>query len=164
MQVGVVLHYQLCLLVWCLTIGSAAGVVPHSQPCLLAWCLTIGHACWSNATAVTFLLVECRCKKDIYKSGATLTEVPFHQTCLLIPCHSQICLLVQGNSIRHACWVHLFRYACLQSAVLSCKASGLLQIHQTFFQVRCRYHGFVKFVGYHPGRHLEYIKSWVMHE
>ena len=26
--------------------------------------------------------------------------------------HSQVCLLVQCNSIRHVCWVHLLRYVC----------------------------------------------------
>ena len=98
---GVVPHYQPCLLVCCLTIGHAfwcgassstmpVSVVPQSRPCLLAWYLTIGH-CNQH------LLVECRWKKGGYKSGATCTEVPLHQTCLLIWCHSQICLLVQCN-------------------------------------------------------------------
>ena len=105
-------HYQPCLLVCCLTIGHAfwcgassstmpVGVVPHYKPCLLAWYLTIGHAFWSIVTAINNLLVEWRWKKGGYKPGATCTEVPLYQTCLMIRCHSQICLLVQlttGNA------------------------------------------------------------------
>ena len=68
--------------------------------------------------------------------------MPLHQTCLLIQCHSQTCLLVQCSSIRHACWVHLFRYTCLKSVSPSSKTSGMLQIHQTCLQVRCGSHGF----------------------
>ena len=113
---GMVSQYQLCLLEWYLTISCACcygvslsavsagvvlhightfwfgtslsampvGVVPYSLPCLLV----------HFAIQPTFWLVECRRKRDGYKSGATLTEVPLHQTCLLIWCHSQICLLV----------------------------------------------------------------------
>ena len=164
MPVGVVPHYRSCLLVWRLTVGHVfwcgdslyampVGVVPYFTPCLLV----------RFAHQLTFWLVECRRKKDHYKSGATLTEVPLHQICLLIQCHSQICLLVQCNSIRHACWVHLFRNTCFQSASPSGKKSSMLKINQTCLQVRCGSHGFVKFMSYHPGRHLEYIKFWVMH-
>ena len=114
MPVGVVSHYRSCLLVWCLTVSHVfwcgaslyampVGVVPHYRPCLLV----------RFALQLTFWLVECRRKRDGYKSGATLTEVTLHETRLLIRCHSQICLLVQCNSIRHACWVHLFRNTCL---------------------------------------------------
>ena len=103
---GVVPHYQPCLLDCCLTIGHAfwcgassstmpVGAVPLYRPCLLAWYLTIGHAFWSIATAINILLVECRCKKGGYKSGAICTGVPLYQICLIIQCHSQICLLVQ---------------------------------------------------------------------
>ena len=124
MPSGVVPHYQPCLLVYCLTIGHAfccgtssstmpVGVVPHYRPCLLAWYLTIGHAFWSIAIAINILRVECRWKKGGYKSGATCTEVVLYQIYLMIRCHSQICLLVQCNYIRHACWVHKFIYACL---------------------------------------------------
>ena len=128
---GMVSHYQPCLLAWCFIIGHAfwfgtslsaipSGVVPHCRSCLLVWCLTIAmpvgvvphyRPCLLVCFALrpTFWLVECRGKRDGYKSGASLTEVPWHQTCLLIWCHSQMRLLVQCNSIRHACWVHLFR-------------------------------------------------------
>ena len=103
-------------LLWCLTIDHAfwcsassstmpVGVISHYRPCLLAWYLTIGHAFWSIAIAINILRVECRWKKGGYKSGATCTEVVLYQTCLMIRCHSQICLLVQCNYIRHACWV-----------------------------------------------------------
>ena len=77
-------------------------MVPHYRPI----------ACWFFATATAILLVECRCKKDGYKSVATFTEVPLHQTCLLI-----------GATLRYACLYNatlsdmhdgfiLFRYAC----------------------------------------------------
>ena len=117
MPSGVVPHYQPCLLVCCLTIGHAfwggaslptmpVGVVPHYRPCLLAWYLTLRRAFWSIATAINILLVEYRWKKGGYMSGATCTDVPLYQTCLMMWFHSQICLLVQCNYIRHACWVH----------------------------------------------------------
>ena len=69
--VGMVSHYQLCLLVWCLTIGHTfwcgasisalmcwcgasvyampTGVVPHYRQCLLVWCLASSHAFWCVA-------------------------------------------------------------------------------------------------------------------
>ena len=82
---GVVPHFRSCLLVWCLTVGHvfwcgaslyamSVGVVPHYMPCLLV----------RFALQPTFWLVECKWKRDGYKSGSTLTEVPLHQTCLLI--------------------------------------------------------------------------------
>ena len=119
MSAGVLFPYRSCLLAWCLIINHAylmccltishafccgassstmpVGVVPHYRPCLLAWYLTIDHAFWSIATAINILLVECRWKKGGYKPGATCTEVPLYQTCLMIWCHSQICLLIQCN-------------------------------------------------------------------
>ena len=125
----VVLHYRSCLLVVYLAISHAcwegasllampSGVVPHCKPCLLVWCLTIGHACWRGTTLYTMPAGPFCTSTDILTSSVQrdegwLQEVPLHQTCLLIQCHSQTCLLVQCNSIRHACWVHLFRYTCL---------------------------------------------------
>ena len=108
MPSGVMPHYHPCLLVCCLTICHAflcgasssimpVGVAPHYRPCLLAWYLTICYTFWSIATAINILPVECRRKKGGYKAGATCTEVPLYQTCLIIRCHSQICLLVQCN-------------------------------------------------------------------
>ena len=108
----------------------SVGVVPHYRPCLLV----------RFALQLTFCLVECRGKWGGYKSCATLTEVPLHQTCLLIQCHPQTCLLVQYSSIIHACWVHLIRIHVFVSP--SGKTSGMLQIHQTCLQVRCGSHGF----------------------
>ena len=101
----VVPHCRPCLLVWCLTIGHACWcgtslsamsvvVVPQYRPCLLAWYLNIGHACWAVAIVQPIFYWE----KDGYKSGATCTEVPLHQICLLIRRYSHICLLVQCNS------------------------------------------------------------------
>ena len=121
---GVVPYYHPYLLVCCLTISHTfwcgaspspmpVGVVPNYRPCLLPWYLTIGHAFCSIATAINSLLVDCRWKKGGYMSGTTCTEVPLYQTCLMIQCHTQICLLVQCTYIRHACWVHEFIYACL---------------------------------------------------
>ena len=108
MPAGVWPHYQPCLLMCGLTIGHAfwcgassstmpVGVVPHYRPCLLAWYLTISHDFWSIATAINILLVECRRKKGGYKSGATCTEVPLYQTCLILRYHCQIYLLVHCN-------------------------------------------------------------------
>ena len=85
MPVGVVPHYRSCLLVWCLTVGHVfwcgasllampVCVVPHKRPCLLIL----------FAFQLTFWLIECRRKRDGYKSGASLIEVSFNQTCLLI--------------------------------------------------------------------------------
>ena len=118
--------------------------------------LTIGYACRSIATATDNLLVECRWKKDgvwcylyssaiisdmsadkVLLSDMSVCTVQLYQTCML------------GSFIQNASFL---------SAALSGKASGLLKIHQTCLQVgRCS-HRFVKLVGYHPGRHLEYIK------
>ena len=89
MPSGVVPHYQLCLLVWCLIIGHAfwcgaslsavpAGVVPHYRACLLVWCLTIGYAFWC---------------------GASLSAVPAG----VVP-HYRPSLLVWYFSIGHAFW------------------------------------------------------------
>ena len=143
----VVPHYQPCLLVFILTIDMPVGVVLHYRPCLLV-------NCYCNQ----YFTSRVQMDKGGYKSGATCTEVPLYQTCLMIQCHTQICLLVQCKYIRHACWVHEFIYACLLSAVLSSKISGLLQIHQTCLQVEYCSHTVLKLVGYHPGRHLVYIK------
>ena len=97
---------------WCGALSSVmpVGVVPHYRPCLLARYLTIGHAFWSFVTAINILLMKCWWKKRGYKSGATCTEVPLYQTCPMARCHSQVCLLVQCNYIRHACWVHLHMF------------------------------------------------------
>ena len=137
MPSGAVPHYHPCLLVCCLTIGHAfwcgaslsampVGVVPHYRPCLLAWYFTIGHAFWSIATAINILPVECRWKKGGYKSGATCTEVSLYQRCLMIQCHTQICLLVQCNYIKHACWVHEFIYAFCKDLLLDYQARYLV--------------------------------------
>ena len=129
-------HYQPGLLAWCfitghaywfgislsaksvgvvLTIGHAfwcgaslkamsSGVVSHYRPCLLAWYLTIGHASWSVSHFNRHF--------DLWSAegiGIATSLLSLHQTCLLIHCHSQIRLLVQCNSIRHACLVQIFR-------------------------------------------------------
>ena len=146
MPAGVLPHYQPCLLVWCHTIDHAvwrgaslsamhAGVLPHYRTCMLLWCLTIGHACWSNANTSNISTSRVQMEEGwlqvwcYFYRGAITSDMPADP----MP-------LVQCNSIRHACWVRLFGYACLQSAALSCKASGLLQVHQTCLQVRCRSH------------------------
>ena len=48
------------------------GLLPHYRPCLLV----------RFALQPTVWLVECRGKRDGYKYGATLTDVPLHQTCV----------------------------------------------------------------------------------
>ena len=75
-------------------ISNAFWCGPHYRSCLLTRNFTICNACWSIAAATAILLVECRWKKDGCKSGATYTDVPLHQTCLLIRCQAQICQLV----------------------------------------------------------------------
>ena len=149
-----------CLLLWCLTIGYACwrvtslsamsvGVVPQYGPCLLAWYFNIGHACWSVA---------------IFYDGrrmVTSLVLPVQRChyirCLLIPRHTHICLLVQYNSIRHACWVHLFRCVYLwcfsiRQGMWSVKNPSDMPTGKVLLPLVC------KLVGYHPGRHLEYIK------
>ena len=124
MPVGVLSRYMPRLLVWCLTIShdtfmcgasllaAPVSVVPRYQTCLLVWCHTI-RSC---------LLVLGHCNPHLYTNQrrmvARLELDLLLQGChyirhLLIPCHSQICLLVQCNSIRHTCLVHLFGYTCL---------------------------------------------------
>ena len=126
MPSGVVPHYQLCLLVCCLTINNAfwcgalsstmpVGMVPHYRPCLLAWYPTIGQAFCSTATAINILLVECRWKKGGCKSGATCTEVPLYQTCLMIQCTP--------------------RYACLYTATISDMHAGFMNSSTLFCKV-----------------------------
>ena len=153
MSSGAMPHYQPCRLVCRLTIGHAfwcdtssstmpVGVVPHYRPCMLAWYLTIGHVFWSIATAINILLVERRWMKGGYKSGGNCTEVPLYQTCLMIWCHSQTCLLVQWNLYKTCMlgsWIHLRMFVN--------KVSGLLQIHQTCLQVGCRSHRVVNLSG-----------------
>ena len=154
MHVGVVPHYRPCLLVWCLNVGHVfwcgaslqamyVGVVPNYRPCLLV----------RFALQPTFWLVECRGKWGGNKSCVTLTEVPLHQTCLLIQCHSQTCLFVQCSSIRHACWVHIFRYVFVKC----------ISMRQDIWYVTNppdmpTGKVWLPRVCYQPGRHLEYIE------
>ena len=78
---GVVSHYQLCLLMWCLFKGNAfwrgaslsatpVGVVSHYSPCLLMWCLTIAHAFWCGASL----------------SAMSAGVLPHYRPCLLVWC------------------------------------------------------------------------------
>ena len=151
-----------------------SGVVHHHQPCLLVWFLTIDHACWRGTSLYampsgqlplqsTFLLVECRWMKGGYKSGATCTEVQLYQTCLIVRCHSQICLLVQCNYYQTCMlvsWIHLrmFVKCCsIKQGIWSVTnpsdmPTGRMPLHRV-----------VKLAGYHPGRHLEYITFWIMY-
>ena len=63
--------------------------------------------------------------------------MPLHQTCLLILCHSQMCLLAQCIYIRHACRVHLFRYRFFKVLLHQARNLVCKKIHQTCLQVRC---------------------------
>ena len=86
---GMVSHYQLCLLVlcltishaWCLNVGraSSSGVslnamhssdVVHYQPCLLVWCFIIGYAFWCGTS----------------QSVMNVCVVPHYRSCLLVWC------------------------------------------------------------------------------
>ena len=94
------------------------GVLSHYRSCLLVWCLIINHACWCGFSLKTMpvgvvpyympcLLVNCHCNQHFtsrlqteegwLKICATCTEVSLYQTCLIIRCRSQICLLVRCN-------------------------------------------------------------------
>ena len=94
----------------------SSGVVPHYRLCLLVWYLTIGHACWSVLRFNQH--VDCRQKRDGYKSDATLTDmstnlvplsdmpagtVPLYQTCML-GSFIQIHTFVKCFSIRQEIW------------------------------------------------------------
>ena len=163
--------------------GASLATMPncvllHYRSCLLVWYLIINHACWCGSLLYTMpvggvphyrlcLLVNCHCNQ--YFTGRVQMEEGWLQvwcylyrgviiSVMIIRCHSQICLLVQCNYIRHSCWVHEFIFACLKSVTLPSKLSGLLQIHQTCLQVEFCSHRVVKLVGYHPGCHLEYVK------
>ena len=113
MPSGVVSHCMPCLLVWCLTVGHDFWCGASPQTVVVGVDLTIGHACWSIGTSTNILLFECGWKTDGYNSVATLTEVPIHQTRLLILCHSQIWLLVQSTlSDMHAGFIYSDTHVC----------------------------------------------------
>ena len=131
----VVLHYRSCLLVWYLTISYACWCgASLYRPCLLVWCLTTGHAFWCGASLqnVTVgvvphyrpcLLVRWHCNQHFtirvrveegwlqfccyYYRGAITSDMAADPVSLS---DMPACTF---NSIRHACWVHLFRYVCV---------------------------------------------------
>ena len=98
--------------------------------------------------------------------------VPHYRPCLLVKCHcntgaderivASLVLPVQRcHYIRHVCWTDAtLRYACLYSATLLAVYAGY-----NYSDTGSCSHGFVKLVGYHPRRHLEYIKilndAWI---
>ena len=137
-----------CLFVWYFTISHvywcgasllamSAGVLPYYRPCLLAlgyWSLHLYYSREDGRRMVTSLVLHLQ--------GCNYIRHP------LIPCHSQICLLVQCNlSDMHAGFIYSVTHVC---KALSGKASGLLQIHQACLQEGCHSDGFVKFVSYYP--------------
>ena len=159
MPSGVVPHYQLCLLVWCLTLGHSfwcgatsstmsVGVVPHYRSCLLALYLIIDHDCRPIATEAYILLAECRWKKDGNKSGATEVPLLLSDMPASTVQHYQTCML--GSFIQ----IHVFVKCCtIRQDIWSVTNPSYIPIG------RVPFHRFVKLVGYHPERHLEYIKS-----
>ena len=85
--VGMVSHYQPCLLVCCLTKGHTlrcgaslsampAGAVPHYRPCPLVWCLTIGHT-----LQVWYLSIS-----HPYWCGVSLSHMPRYRPRLQVKC------------------------------------------------------------------------------
>ena len=125
MPVGVLPHYMPCLMVWCLIISHAfwcggslwsmlSGVMPHARIISLAcWCGSFYRPCLLSCTSLYAMPAgQSPLQPTFYQSNAdgrrmvTCTEVPLYQTCLLIRRLSQICLLVQCNSIRQARWVY----------------------------------------------------------
>ena len=96
-------------------------VVPHYRPYLLRWCLIVGHVFWCDALLLampvgvlvphyrpcllvhfalqsTFCLVECRRKRDGYKSEATLTFC-LHSYLIYIFLLEAKCLQLDSNFI-----------------------------------------------------------------
>ena len=119
--------------------------MPQYRPCLLAWYLKIGHACWFIATVqpifywssadgrrmVTSLVLpvqRCYYIRYVCWFGATLRYA---------------CLYSATLSDMHAGFIYSGTYTCICSNSPSGKVSGLLKIHQTCLQVRCRSHWFV---------------------
>ena len=100
------------------------GIVSHYQP----WRGWLQVWCYSYRCAIT---------SDMSVDPMPLSDMPV--------CAVQIC--------RHVCWVHLFRYTCLQRASPSGEKPGVLQIHQTRLQVKCGSNGFAKLISYQHGRH-----------
>ena len=116
-SIGMVSHYQPCLLVWCLAKDNTvwrgaslsavqAGAVSHYRPCLLVWCLIIGHAFWCGASL----------------SAMPAGVLPHYRPCLLVRCliishafwcgaHYRPCLLVWCLIISHAFWCGASLYA-----------------------------------------------------
>ena len=74
------------------------GVVPLNKSGILV-----------NCHRINILLVECRWKKGGCKSGATCTEVPLYQTCLMIQCHTQIGLQLYQTCLLGS-WIHLHMF------------------------------------------------------
>ena len=99
-----------------------SGVVSHYQP----WCFIIGHFATHTARMVPHyqlcLLVHCHCNR--YFISRVQVEEGWLQFCYsyrgaISPdmaadpvslADMPACTVI---SIRHACWVHLFRYMCL---------------------------------------------------
>ena len=133
----------------------SSGVVPHYRPCLFAWYLTIDHACWSVLHFNRQLSADGR---GMVTSLVLLLQRYHYIRHVADPVPLSDMSACTVQLYQHSCWLHLFRYMCLQSGSLSSKYLVCYKIHQTCLQVRCGYHGSVKLISYYPGRHLEYIK------
>ena len=107
---GVVSHYQLCLLMWCLFKGHAfwrgaslsatpVGVVSHYSTCLLMWCLTKAHAFWCGASLSAISAGVVITIGDTFWCGTSLSGMHVG----VFP-HYRPCLLAWYLTIDHACW------------------------------------------------------------
>ena len=120
------------------------GVVPHYRPCLL-----VRVTSWVQREE-RWLQVWCYSTRSAINSDMSADPVPLSD----IPA----CTVQVYQTYRLGSFIQIHVYS------PSGKKSGMLQIHQTCLQVRCRSHGFVKLLSYKSGRHLEYIKFWVSHQ
>ena len=146
-----------CLLTLCFSIWytywygvplSAVSVcmVSHYQLYLLVWCFITIHAFW-------------------FWFGTSLSAMPVG----VVP-HYRSYHLVWCLTVGHVFWCGASLYAMHVGVVSHYSLLVRFVLQPTFWLVECRRkrdgyksHRFVKLISYHPGRHLEYIKFWVMH-
>ena len=76
-----------------------SGMVPHYQLCLLLWCLTIGHVFWCGASLSAISAGVVITIGDIFWCGTSLSGM--HAD--VVP-HYRPCLLAWYLTIDHACW------------------------------------------------------------
>ena len=179
---GVVLNYRSCLLVWYLTISHAcwcgvslwampSGVVPHCRSYLLVWCLTIGHVCW-RGTSLKALPAGPFCTSTNILTSWVQREVGWLQAL----CYSYRGAITSDMSAdpvplldMPACTVQLYQTRMLGSFIQINVLVKCISIIQDIWYVTNppdmpTGKVWLPRVCYQSGRHLEYIKFWVMHQ